>query len=286
LKAYRQSADAEFFVTFLLRDDVKPAKQLQILAREDELVQRLKEIDLNETNSMITNIGKIILACAAFQDRKWDTEFQKQWKPSDRVIPLEELLDLRTQLDLKRKDQKDNESNFRQTSSSYQLRKGIQQRQQRIQQRKAYQNRFLHQNRYNGPYHTPHYHNVWRPNRQNQNQNQMSNYNDGRVSDYRTYREALTHNIKPQTEPLDLTKQTDQGRVNRSWRTSSKQRPDRQQTTRNNPNPNQMDKPATSPNQSPRHKSKPTPKPRQTNPDHNNNDRKDNKRRKRTPSKE
>jgi len=128
--------DAEYYVTFLIREDTKMAKHLQLRASEDELVQRLKAIQLDTPSSHLTNLGKIILAYATFQERRYNRDFHRQWKPTDKVTPIEELCDLRTQIDLKQKERDSYDYNhYRNRSTSYQLRKGIMQRQKRIQQR-------------------------------------------------------------------------------------------------------------------------------------------------------
>jgi hypothetical protein len=137
--------DAEYYVTFLIREDTKMAKHLQLRASEDELVQRLKAIQLDTPSSHLTNLGKIILAYATFQERRYNQEFQRKWKPSDKVTPIEELCDLRTQIDLKQKERDSFDYNhYRNRSTSYHLRKGIMQRQRRIQQRN--QNSQYHKN--------------------------------------------------------------------------------------------------------------------------------------------
>jgi hypothetical protein len=137
----QEPADAEFFVSFIVQHNKAPAIQLQLRAREDELVQRLKAINLHKSSNSFIELGKVILAYAAFQEWRYDYDFQQNWNPKDSVKPVEELLDLRTQLDLNRnhrhsydKDLEYDYNHYRPKSSSYQLRKGMQQRRQRIQQ--------------------------------------------------------------------------------------------------------------------------------------------------------
>jgi hypothetical protein len=296
----RTSVDAEFFITFILKDDIRPAKQLQLLAREDELVQRLKAIQLDESSSSsFTNLGKVMLACAAFQDRKWDTDFQKQWRPNDKITPIEELLDLRTQLDLKRKEYKDTKSDFRVKSSSYQLRKGMQQRQQRIQQR-AY-------NQYQQPHQRNHYATNINANYPNTTwRNNSSNYyptpkprscrqQENMRNPYRTYKDVLQG--CPKVEPLKLTKyytnsqkNIDQKQTEDSWQISSNSNVKNPTSTTNQNKPKITIKLKDQTKTKEKPKQKPNPTPQPNSPDSNQtksrDPRKDVKRRKPNQSEE
>lgn len=133
------SYDAEYYVTFICKIDAQPAIDLQVTAAEDELVQRLREImSDNHAHNYFSNFGKLIVAYAHFQDRKHDSKFQHNWTPGNKAQPVEELLDLRTQLDIKRQRDRYHSHNdyySRPTTSNYHLRKGMQNRRQRMNER-------------------------------------------------------------------------------------------------------------------------------------------------------
>jgi len=135
------SYDAEYVITFICKYNIQPAIDLQLKASEDELVQRIREITAeNFSQNYLTNLGKLIVAYAQFQDRQYDTNFQNNWQPGDRVQPVDELLDLRTQIDIRKRKER-----FVPYTYSYrpyvnhQLRKGIQNRKYRIKERNRYQ---------------------------------------------------------------------------------------------------------------------------------------------------
>ena len=199
--------DAEFYVTFLIREDTKMAKHLQLRASEDELVQRLKAIQLDTPASHLTNLGKIILAYATFQERRYNDNFQRQWKPNDKVKPVEELCDLRTQIDLKQKERSTYDYNhYRNRSTSYQLRKGILQRQKRILQRNSNQ---YHQN-------TNHGQDEYRPNMPWRKQTPIpaprSQITTSTRPNYQTYSDAVTKYQR--VEPIKLIRTHSQSQKN------------------------------------------------------------------------
>jgi len=99
--------DAEYMVTFRFSYDIQPSKDLQLKASEDELVQRLKDITIDKPHTSLTNMAKLILAYAAFQERQHDKDFENNWRVHSKATPIEELLDLRTQLDMKHKKTKE-----------------------------------------------------------------------------------------------------------------------------------------------------------------------------------
>jgi hypothetical protein len=101
-----RDVDAEYTLTFIVDIDIRPAKDLQLKASEDELVTRLKDITIDSPHTSLMNMGKLILAYAAFQSRQQDKAFDKNWRLGDKVQSIEDLADLRTQLDLK-KDKSD-----------------------------------------------------------------------------------------------------------------------------------------------------------------------------------
>ena len=73
----RPGGDAEFVLSFILTTDTKPAIDLQIHASEDELVQRLKGLKIRDYHPPLMGLGKLILAYAAFQERKTDGQYEQ-----------------------------------------------------------------------------------------------------------------------------------------------------------------------------------------------------------------
>jgi len=140
--------DAEFTITFRLTYDMQPSMDLQLKASEDELVQRLKDITIGTPNTSLTNMAKLILAYAAFQERQHDKDFENNWRVhTTKAAPIEELLDLRTQLDLKHKQTKEDlytrvySKEFNRDMGQYPTYThlpGLKRRYERIQERKRY----------------------------------------------------------------------------------------------------------------------------------------------------
>jgi hypothetical protein len=101
-------------------------------------------------------LGKLILAYAAFQDRRHDGHHEESWRYGDKAQPVEELLDLRTQIDIKNIEEDNSKFNLNDyrnqamTSTSYRLRKGMQDRQQRIRERRQIQSQYPHTRVYHG----------------------------------------------------------------------------------------------------------------------------------------